>query len=690
MKHSWIWIAVVLLAGCIQDTQPEPESNLCEAHPDIYNAIKGYPWVEWAVRKQTMPEVGYIEDLCFLADIDPGIAYRIAHSQWITDYISQDEEKYLKMIVDMAGYDPSVAAAVADCWWVDDDLKKKEIETIEYIYDILMRDNSLAMAVVSCNWFKTFVTSTEMAALHLVDTAPLEYAAAVVEMPWFRDFISHTEVEVMKELETFYTYYPQYAFQLLELESFASITPDNVVQVRRVNTLVQKDAFLFELLEIKPLTVDAWRCWSGLSALAGEDAAFALSIRERLTDVQHKEAYSVENLALLFLTDRNMVEYLDENGYLTQFTEEGALFLRFCAVLLAFEDTKDYEALITTAAFASHGLVYEDRFEQYRYHLLWKVFPFFDADTLEQYKSVLKVSLEIYAERFYKWKLYTSELLVLSDDEFLNDLELNAFTQLLTYFIEQDLVTDVTQIPEDELYYLLDVPYQYFVNVDGTITSIESVSSPLMRGSAAVFATAYNIFVLKDRKAALMNHWEDTSLRKKYLQDRGIPLLEFIVEEGDFRDQLFVFISGKHWESPTEEACICHTYQSIMDLKSVGIPSTIMYWYSGESAHVYPAYIPGENVSTAVKENPKTYDNPFVYKGFISPWDEAGYKELKSRDIFVIQIYDRESQSLVTVWSKPDSVLQDPKNIAIIIILVGGFIVVMVKVAQHFFAMRLT
>ncbi len=689
MKHKWIWIAVALLAGCIQDTQPEKESELCEAHPEIYNAIKEYPWVEWAVKKQTMPEVGYIEDLCFLADVDPGIAYRIAYSQWITDYISQNEEKYLKMIVDMARYNPSVAAAVADCWWVGDDLKEKEIETVEYVYDILMRDSHLAVAVVSCNWFKTFVTSTELAALHLVRTAPLEYAAAVVKMPWFHDFISHTEVEAMKELETFYTYYPQYALQVLELESFATITTDNVVQVRRVNTLVQKDAFLFELLEIEPLTINAWRCWSGLSALAGEDAAFAVSIRERLTDVHDKEAYAVENLALLFLADRTMVEYLDENGYLTQFTEEGALFLRFCAVLLSFEDIKDYEAVITTAAFASHGIVYEDRFEQYRYHLLWKVFPLFGADTLEQYQSVLKVSLEIYAERFYKWKLYTSELLVLSDDEFLNDLELTAFTHLLTYFTEQDLVTDVTQLPEDELYYLLDVPYQYFVNVDGTITPIESVSSPLMRGSAAVFATAYNIFVLEDRKTTLMNHWEDTRLRQKHLQDRGIFLLEFIVKEGDFRDQLFVFISGKNWESPTEEACICHTYQSIMDLKSVGIPSTIMYWHSGESAHVYPAYIPGEHVLTAITEDPKKYDNPFVYKGFISPWDKAGYKKLKPRDIVVIQAYDRELQ-LVTIWSKPDSILQDPKNIVVIIILVGGFIFVMVKVAQHFFAMRLT
>jgi len=126
MKYTWI-IAIVLVAGCTQAPQPEP-STVCD-HP-IYEAIQEYPWVEWAVRKQTMPEVGYIEDLCFLADVDPAIAYRIIYSQWITDYISQDEEKYLNLIVDMAGYDPSIAAAVADCWWVGDDLQKKEIETI--------------------------------------------------------------------------------------------------------------------------------------------------------------------------------------------------------------------------------------------------------------------------------------------------------------------------------------------------------------------------------------------------------------------------------------------------------------------------------------------------------------------------------------------------------------------------------
>lgn len=687
MKYTWIWIAVALVAGCTQTTQPEPDT-LCD-YPEIYEAIKEYPWVEWAVRKQTMPEVGYIKDLCFLADVDPAIAYRIIYSQWIIDYISQDEEKYLNLIVDMAGYDPIIAAAVADCWWVGDDLQAKEIETIECIYSILMRDNKLAAAVVSCTWFKTFVTSTELAALHQVRDAPLVYAAAVVTMPWFCDFISYTEVELIKELETFYTYYPQYALQVLQLESFASVNTDNLVQVQHVNTLVQKDAFLFEQLLIEPLTPLTWRCWSGLSAIADKDKDFALSIREQLTDVQYTEAYAVENLALLFLADKKMVAYLDEKGYLTHFTKEKALSLRFCAVLLAFEDIKDYEAVITTAEYASHGLVYEDRFEQYRYHLLWNVFPSFGADTLEQYQSVVKVLLEIYAERFYKWKVYASDLLVLCDDEFLNDLELTAVTQLLTYFIEQDLVIDVTQLPEEELYYLLDVPYQYFVNVDGTITPIESVSSPSMRGSAAVFATAYNIFSLKGRKETLLAQWEDKSFREKHMQERGIPLLTLIVNEGDLQDQLFVFISGKNWESPTEEACICHTYQSSMDLKSVGIPSTVMYWHAGDRAHVYPAYKPGKHVLTAITENPAKYDGPFVYKGFISPWDKAGYQKLKPRDIFVIQVYDREL-SQVTIWSKPDTLLHDPKTIAMIIILVGGFLFVMVKVAQHFFSMRLT
>jgi hypothetical protein len=103
-KSMWILSAILFAAGCMEQYDQVEESHLCERHPEIYNAMKEYPWVKWAARKGTMPEIGYIEDICFLADVDPSIAYRIMYASWITDYVSEEEEVFLETVVDMASY----------------------------------------------------------------------------------------------------------------------------------------------------------------------------------------------------------------------------------------------------------------------------------------------------------------------------------------------------------------------------------------------------------------------------------------------------------------------------------------------------------------------------------------------------------------------------------------------------------
>ncbi len=694
MKLTCVVVAIFLVAGCVDESR-EVESGLCPDHPEIYNAMKEYPWVKWAARKGTMPEVGYMRDICTLADRDPSIAYRIMYAPWVGDFISKDEEMLLRTIMEISEYDTALARAVVDCWWVVDSLQSEEVEAVQKVHEILLRDRALAWTVVSSEWFKTYITTEELDTLHMVADAPLEYALGISGEPWFSDFLTYEEVSLMRELETFYTYYPSLALEVIELESSGVVTQENTSQIQKVNTLIREDAALFEALKIEPLTAESWSAWASLSAIGIQDRTVAQSIRGRLTlPVQEAEVYCLENLAALFMNDRQLVDYLERNDYLCEFTQEKGHFLRFLAVLSDSNPFEDYEKAVKAAQFASQGLVYEDPVEEYRYDLLYQTLQVVDPETLKLYLPLLKVSLTIYGERFYGWRLHNTDVVVMSNDKYLSNLELSAYVNLLQFFMEGDqrglFPTDVTQFTEEELYYLMDVPYEYFVNVDGTITSIESLSSPLMRGSEAILATARNILTLEERRETLQNQWGDYSFREKYLEDRGFPLLKEIKEEGELTDQLFVFVSGKNWEAPTEEACVCHTYQSIMDLKSMGIPATMMYWYSGESAHLYPAYRAGDTILKKVREDPGKYKHPFMYGNFISPWDQAGYKDLKSRNILVVQIYDVPSRSFVSLWGRPKTLVEDPLALVAVGLLVAGFIFVMIKIFRDIFSMRLT
>ncbi|MBU7022671.1 MAG: hypothetical protein HXS40_00770, partial [Theionarchaea archaeon] len=660
--------------------------------PEIYTAIKDYPWVKWAARRGTIPDVTYVEYLCTLADRSPAAASRIAHAAWMSDYISDDEAFFLETVVGISELDPSLADSVMSCWWTGDTLSEREIKAVNLIYEISAKSEGLASQVVSCEWFRTFVTSEEITVLEILIDAPVNYSLDVSTEAWFCDFLTHEKMQVLQELWSLYMYSPQLAREVMDLDSFQTIGATNVIQLERVNNLISKDLHLFERLAIEPLTPESWRCWSSLSAIGYEDQQFALTVLQRLPHpVEDSQSYLVENLATLFLADKSLAYYMEDKGYLNDFAEETGLLIRFLAVLSDFSpvDKGDYEAVVATAHFASDGLVYEDRFEKYRYHLLWRTAQVIPCETLAPYRSVVKVSLDIYGERFYDWRLFESDLTVLSGDEWLNDLEFSTYIHLIEYFMSKDLLTHVTQMSEDELYYLLDVPYQYLVNLDGTVTPMESTSSPLMRGNAAVFAIAHNVYTLERRRVLLMNQWENPDLREKYLKD-GFPLMKTIVQQGDERDQLFIFISAKNWESPTEEACICHTYQSVMDLKSAGIPATMMYWYSGESAHLFPAYIPGPFILEEVKNHPEKYDNPFIYRNFISPWDRAGYKGLKPRAILVVQIYDASLRSLVTIWGRPRTLFDSSLNLAILLILIGIFVLAVIAVIKQFQAMRLT
>lgn len=683
-------ILAILWAGCIQQHEEEDTSFLCAQHPEIYAAIKEYPWVKWAARRGTTPEVTYVDYICTLADRSPASASLIIHAAWISDYVSENEAAFLKTVVDLSELDPSLAESVMGCWWTGDTLSEKELRSVNLIYAISVKSEHVASQVLSCEWFKTFVTAEEVTVLEILAEAPVEYSLTVLGKTWFCDFLTHEEVVALQELRLLYDYSPQLVTEVTDLESFLTIENTDVAQLHYVNRLIDKDPHLFECLELKPLTTESWRVWSSLSAIVNEDQQLGFALFERLPrPVEESHAYFTENVTHLFLADSAFASYLEERGYLQDFSENNGSVIRFLAVLSEFSPVDTYESAIEAAHFASEGLVYEDRFEKYRYHLLWQTVQAFPCETLSPYMSLIKVSLDIYGERFYDWTLFESDLTVLSGDEWVNDLEFSTYVTLLDYFMDTDLMVNVREMSEDELYYLLDIPYQYLVNRDGTITAMESTSSPLMRGNAAIFAIAHNVFTLEERRVTLLNLWEDTYLREKYLEN-GLSLVKTIEEHGEDRDRLFVFVSAKNWESPTEEACICHTYQSMMDLKSVGIPTTMMYWYSGESAHLFPAYIPGPFILNEVTTHPGEYGTPFLYKNFISPWDRAGYRDLKPGDILVVQVYDASSRSMVTLWGRPKSFLDDSGDLVIPLLVAAVFILAIAAMVRQFREMRIT
>lgn len=690
MKPILIIICILVISGCEQRIYQTEETPLCQRHPEIYNAMKDYPWVKWTARRGTMPEVQYVEDICFLADIDPAIANRIVYAQWIRDYVSEREAQYLNIVVKFTRSDPEIAKQVVKSWWLSDTLQDKEIEAVSLIYNIYEKNNKLAEILITTQWFQSYITMRELKALKIIYEAPPELTLEIVHMPWFRDYLSYEEVEVTKELIEFHTMYSERASDVINLSSFSEIDQKNVNQLNVINSLIQKDSGLFETLQVGPLTADNWSIWSSLSSIALLDEKFAVCIHDRLMDQSNPDPYAVENLAGLSNVNIEFAYYLDETGYIDQLSEQNSQELRFLYVLSKFQlmEKQEYDSVINAAEFASGEFVYEDRFEQYRYHLLWHTLQEFEPLQLKKYHTLVKVSLEIYGERFYKWKVYDQEYQALSNDESLNNTEFTCYISLLNHFMEAPLVTDINNISEDHIYYLLYIPYQYQINADGSITPLEELSSPLTRASAAVLTTCHNILGLEQRNTILYTEWEDQELKKKYLRIQT-PLTEQIIKNGKTRDKLFIFISEKNWESPTEEACICHTYQSILELTSVGIPSTWMYWYSGEGAHMYPAYAPSEGILAEIEKDPDKYDNPFVYNGFISPWDKAGYKDLKSRDILVIQAYNVHTENLESVWGKPEGFLQTWWDVALLLLIIGIVIFVTAKVMYSFFSMKL-
>ncbi|MBU7042049.1 MAG: hypothetical protein HXS47_00555 [Theionarchaea archaeon] len=117
-----------------------------------------------------------------------------------------------------------------------------------------------------------------------------------------------------------------------------------------------------------------------------------------------------------------------------------------------------------------------------------------------------------------------------------------------------------------------------------------------------------------------------------------------------------------------------------MDSIVMGISTTTMQWDAPESAHIYPAYLPSTFIRKEIQKNPQKYGNPFIYKGFIAPYDEAGFTNSLDRSIESVKIYDIQADKEIGLFNKTaDRFIFDEKIVALVLV---GIVILLLILAD--------
>jgi hypothetical protein len=101
---------------------------------------------------------------------------------------------------------------------------------------------------------------------------------------------------------------------------------------------------------------------------------------------------------------------------------------------------------------------------------------------------------------------------------------------------------------------------------------------------------------------------------------------------------------------------------------------------------MYPAYLPSTTITEKIQENPGKYGNPFVYKGFIAPYDRAGFRDSLNRSIETVKIYDIQADREIGLFNKTtDRFIFDEKIVGLVIL---GIIILLVILTDTFRIIR--
>lgn len=647
---------LTLVMGHLLSLQSGPE----DVHSAEYliEQVEDFPWVEYAHRHHSEEELLHYEQITYLCSVDSRIGSNLLYANWVTDFITEEEAQALEMLVSLARKDPQIAVNVAQANWFQKGISTDELSLMENIVTLSQQQYYVAKNITSSNWFMITGTSRTYQVVRTFMEMPADLALSVSRASWFKASASLSEFRAVEELITLYFHEKNLATRLPFVYD-----PQDFASLQQINELYSEDKELADLFfQYNILSRESYLALSDLSRIAAVDGELAHSLVSQLTE---DRIQIISSLGDIYTVDPVLGKWAGETF------ENNKTALRYLQKILEIE-REERELLEEVAVFVSDNpeFIYSDKTESYRYHLLTKILSEFPPDKAEEYKNLLFVVCSVYGSRFYRWE--NEEYNTLngwSYDEQLFNEEMDAVITLLTFFMEKNeqgaFIVDLRTESHGYLYGLVDIPFTHLVGCDGTVK--EAVHRD--RGTGFVLAIMHNIDTLSERFERVQEQLQYT---ESVCYTYSNPLVDVILKEGEEQDIFFVYFCAKNWEA---DSCTKHVMNTRMDSIVTGISTTTMHWTASETAHIYPAYIPSSSIADKIQADPGMYGTPFVYKEFLAPYDEAGFKDSLDRDIEMVKIYDPQIEKKVTLFYRLRNGIIIDERIPIIII---GVILVVV------------
>ena len=617
--------------------RPSPDSYEPQTIDTFIDEVKNLPWVAHGFQYQSEEEIHYYKQVTFLYSADKRIGFNLLRADWLQESITEEEAQMLSLLVTLSVEDSETAVKVSGSLWFQGEISSDELILMEKMLNLMQENRYLAQNIAASTWFLFMGTDEIDEVVNTVMDMPQDLALTVSFAPWFTSDASLSEFKAVNELITLYHQDKNLGLALPSLYQRGDY--ESLVFF---NKLYSTDKELVDrFLQDNTLSRENFLALSNLSRIAVVDGELSHSLVNEMTE---EKIHILASLAVIYDFDA-------ETGiFASKYFGDNEIALQYLKTVLKM-GVMEPDLLKKTAFFVSANpeFVYEDRIEPYRYHLLTMILSEIPEEKVLEYKTLIFVTCSIYGSRFYSWQddEYNTRN-GWSYDECLLDMEKDAVINLLNFFIEKNeqggLLTDVRTESREYLYGLVDIPFTHFVNNDGTV--VEAVHQE--QGTGFVLAAMYNINMLEQRYEKTQNLLQRTT---QVQYDYSNPLVELILDEGEERDRMFLYFCEKNWD---HGLCINHTLQTRMDSIVMGISTTVMHWEAPDSAHIYPAYIPSSSIVEKVDTDPGAYRNPFVYKQFIAPYDEAGFRDSLDRDIESVEIYDPQIASKIELFVKPD------------------------------------
>jgi hypothetical protein len=627
--------------------------------------VKNFPWVKYGFRQNSERELSYYNQITYLYSLDRRFGPNFLNTDWIREYITPDEASALGILVDIAGVDTEIALRVSQTSWFQNKISSIELTIMGDILTLARRDLEVARNVTGATWFLLTQETKVMEGVHAMKDIPLDLARAISGTRWFGYDQTLSETSTVDEFNYLYSVDENLALTLVT-EYQARDYP----ALKNFTTLYRENREMVDhYLQLNSITRTSMLAISNISRIAAYDRELSESLIGELTQDKFQ---IISSLADIYTINQTMGEFASKTF------QNNRIALRYMQKLLEVDhETFDPEIIERVGLFVitNPEFVYEDRIEPYRYHLLTNLLSDLPLETAQNYKNLIFVTCSIYGNRFFLW--HNSDYGTLegwSSDKTLEELERRAIIHLVRFLIEKnekgDLVCDLRLECQDYLYGVLDIPFTHLINYDGTTVETSRKDG----GTSFVLTIIYNISTLENRFDILQEE-----LMEEQPLSYSNPLVELIKEEGKERDTIFLQLCQKNWKLG---ACLDQTLHTRMDCIVLGISTTTMQWTAPESAHIYPAYLPSTIITEKIQGDPHTYGNPFMYKGFIAPYDEAGFKNSLDRSIETVKIYDIQADKEIGLFNKTeDRFIFDEKIIALVVI---GIAILAVILADTF------